>query len=426
MAQNYMGSNNINLLEPQGQFGSRLQNGQDSASERYIFTFLNPLTRLLYPEADEAILTYLDDDGTRVEPEYYVPILPFILINGVSGIGTGFSCTIPSYNPKTVVEYLRRKLTGVTTADIEFIPYYEGFKGTVRKLVENKYLIKGVYHKTGEDKIRITELPIGTATMQYTTFLETLMDGSTDKAGKKIPPTIKDFVSICTEVSIDFTVYLPKGKLQELEAVVDETTGCNGIEKMLKLATTVSSTNMHMFSQDIRLTKYNTIDEIIEAFYGVRIDAYHKRKAYLIRNMEDLLVKLSNRARYIQYNLESKIDLRRKSAPQVTEILSGFDFTQIDGDYKYLIKMPMDSVTLEHAANIMKEKEVTEQSLEELKVTPVERIWLDELTVFEKEYDKYKAKREEIQAGGPVKKSASGSSSSGGAKKVVLKKRTTA
>ena len=57
MAQNFVGSNNINLLEPNGQFGTRLQGGDDSASERYIFTQLNPLTRYIFPEADDSVLT---------------------------------------------------------------------------------------------------------------------------------------------------------------------------------------------------------------------------------------------------------------------------------------------------------------------------------------------------------------------------------
>ena len=98
MAQNYMGSNNINLLQPNGQFGTRLHGGDDSASERYIFTQLNPLTRYIFPELDDPVLNYLNDDGTMVEPGFYVPIIPFALVNGISGIGTGFSCNIPAFN----------------------------------------------------------------------------------------------------------------------------------------------------------------------------------------------------------------------------------------------------------------------------------------------------------------------------------------
>jgi len=167
-------------LEPNGQFGTRLHGGDDSASERYIFTLLNKMTRSIFPEADDAVLAYLDDDGTLVEPEYYVPIIPFALMNGISGIGTGFSCNIPSYNPQQIIECLRAKLKNCEY-NTEFVPYYEGFKGTIRKVEDNKYLVKGKYEKVGTDKIRISELPIGTWTMSYTSFLEGLMDGSTKK-----------------------------------------------------------------------------------------------------------------------------------------------------------------------------------------------------------------------------------------------------
>jgi len=400
MAQNFVGSNNINLLEPNGQFGTRLQGGQDSASERYIFTLLNPLTRALFPEADDAVLTYLNDDGTMVEPEYYVPILPFALVNGISGIGTGFSCNIEPYNPKQLIQYLRNKLQNHANA-MEFVPYYEGFSGIVSKIADNKFLIKGKYEKVGEDKIRITELPVGTWTMPYTAFLETLMDGTAvDKTGKKIAPTIKDFTSVSTEVTVDFTIVFPKDKLEELEASVDAN-GCNGVMKTLKLFTTVSTTNMHMFNSECKLHKYGTVEEIIDDFYGVRMGLYQKRKDHLIEAMSHKLVKLSNRARYIQETLKGTIDLRKKTAQQVTDLLTSMNFALIDGDFKYLIKMPMDSVTEENVANIMKEKADTETELATLKATTLETMWLRELETLETEYDTYKKKRETIQAGQP-------------------------
>lgn len=408
MAQNFVGSNNINLLEPNGQFGTRLAGGEDSASERYIFTQLNSLTRSLFPEADDAVLNYLDDDGSIVEPEYYVPIIPFALVNGISGIGTGFSCKIAPYNPKQLIEYLKLKLQNQSTGNIEFIPYYEGFRGIIRKLEEQKYLIKGLYRKIGEDKIQITELPVGTWTMPYTSFLESLMDGATvDKNGKKIPPSIKDFTSICTEVNVDFTVVFPKGKLDELETAVDAN-GCNGVEKLLKLFTTISNTNMHMFNPEFKLHKYNSVEEIIDDFYGVRIKLYQKRKEYQVADMERKLVKLSNRARYIQDNLSGTIDLRRKSAVQVTDMLTTMNYATIDGDFKYLIKMPMDSVTQENVANIMKEKQETETELAVLKSTSVEKMWIRELETLEHEYDAYKVKRERIQSGGASKTAGGG------------------
>jgi DNA topoisomerase-2 len=422
MAQTFVGSNNINLLEPNGQFGTRLSGGDDSASERYIFTQLNTLTRALFPEADDAVLKYLNDDGTLVEPEYYVPILPFVLVNGITGIGTGFSCSIPSYHPKQIISYLRGMLRGAGAASAagstaEFVPYYEGFKGSVVKIADQKYLIRGLYEKTGEDKIRITELPVGTWTMPYTTFLEGLLDGGVDKNGKKIPPSIRDMTSVCTEVAVDITVVFPKGVLVELEAAVDASTGVNGVEKMLKLTTTVSSTNMHLFDQHIKLRKYESVEEIIGEFYGIRMAVYQKRKDYLIADLQKLLVKLSNRAQYIMCCLEGSVDLRKKTAEQVNALLESKSFSKIDGDYKYLIKMPMDSVTTENVAHILKEKETAEQDLLKLQTTTLEQMWLAELDVLEKEYDVYKTRREQLQQkgasnGGSSKKE--GSKSKGG------------
>ena len=415
MAQNYVGSNNINLLEPLGQFGTRLQGGDDSASERYIFTHLNTLTRCIFPEADDNVLNYLDDDGTMIEPEFYVPIIPFALINGISGIGTGFSCNINSYNPKTIIQYLKEQLkrsqqqsssssssSGTSPLPTpEFVPYYEGFSGSVSKIAEHKYLVKGKYQKMGDDKIRITELPVGTWTMPYTSFLETLMDGtSVDKNGKRIPPSIRDFTSVSTEVSVDFTVIFPKDVLDDLEKTLDQSTGINGVEKLLKLTTTVTNTNMHMFNAKFKLQKYANVEEIIDEFYTVRILMYQKRKQYMIDAIEKKLVKLSNRARYIQETLTSVIDLRRKSATQVVELLTSMKFAKIEDDFKYLVKMPMDSVTEENVRDIMTEKTNTENELQVLKATSVEKMWLDELDTLEKEYDKYKVKRERIQAAG--------------------------
>ena len=399
MAQTFVGSNNINLLEPNGQFGTRLQGGDDSASERYIFTQLNPLTRKIFPELDDAVLKYINDDGLLVEPEFYAPIIPFALINGISGIGTGFSSSIPAYNPKDVVQYLKAKLTKVEYTGGEFIPYYEGFRGTIRKISDNKYLVKGLYNKIGEDKIRITELPVGTWTMPYITFLEGLLDGGVDKAGKKIPPSIKDFTSLCTEVSIDITVVFPKGRLTELEQAVDATTGVNDLEKMMKLTTSLSTTNMHMFNHEFKLHKYITVEEMMDDFYGVRLDIYGKRKAALIKDMQKKLMKLSNRARYILETLDGVVDLRRKNAQQVSELMEARKFDKLEGDYKYLIKMPMDSVTQENVQNILKEKEETEKELSILTATTLEKMWLSELDEFEREYGVYKKRREQIQSG---------------------------
>ena len=112
MAQDYVSANNVNYLEPIGQFGSRLMGGDDAAQSRYIFTKLSPITRLIFKEEDDCLCKYLDDDGFSIEPEFYFPIFPTILGNGASGIGTGFSTDIPKFNPIDICNYIEAKIKG--------------------------------------------------------------------------------------------------------------------------------------------------------------------------------------------------------------------------------------------------------------------------------------------------------------------------
>ena len=407
MAQDYVGSNNVNLLEPKGQFGTRLQSsGSDHASERYIFTNLTPgVTRALFPVNDDAILHYLDDDGFKIEPQFYIPILPFVLFNGIKGIGTGFSTSIEPHNPLDILTYIRHRLSGDDTdapPTTDFIPYYEGFIGTVTRLTTNKYLIKGCYEvvpsDAGRTTVRITELPIGMATDPYKEILETMAEGSVTKDGKKIDPVIRDFVNVSTDKVVNISVIFPKGEIDKLEADVDAN-GINGLERLLKLTTTVSNTNMHLFRADLKLHKYGSIVEIIDDFMTVRLDYYDRRKKYLIAELEALLVRLSNRARYIQYCLADKIDLRKKSDDAIDALLGEHGFVEIDDSFDYLIKMPMNSVSIENVERILREEADKRIELEALRRKALSEIWLDELAVFEKVYDKYRTVRDNTQKG---------------------------
>ncbi len=395
MAQNFVGSNNINLLMPNGQFGTRLQGGDDSASERYIFTMLNPLTRYIFPEADDHILSYINDDGTIVEPENYVPIIPFALVNGIKGIGTGFSCSVPPYNPVELIAYLRDLLvTGETARDL--MPYYEGFKGRIQKIESDKYLIRGIYERTGVDTVNVLELPVGKWTMAYTHMLEEMMDGTVDKAGKKVPAVIKEFTSLCTEVAVHFAITFPKGVLDGLMNDRDAH-GVDGVEKLLKLTTTIKTSNIHMFDENSRLKKFENVDELIFDYYPVRLAAYQKRKDYLVAALQQRMLVLSNKARYIEYNLIDKIDLRRKTATAVDTMLDGFQFDRVDDEFKYLVKMPMDSVTIENVDKLRKERDETKVELDALIATSLEQMWLKELDELEREYAVYKQSRVDLQ-----------------------------
>jgi DNA topoisomerase-2 len=402
MAQNFVGSNNINLLVPSGQFGTRLQGGNDSASERYIFTYLNKVTRLIYPIKDDAILDYLNDDGIPVEPIFYAPIIPMVLVNGTKGIGTGFSTEILCYNPKDIIDYLKEKLLKNKKNEPfqfnkEFLPFYQGFTGSIQKIedskekdkdkevIHKKFLIKGKYVKLATDKIRVTELPVGYWTDDFKEYLEKCIDPGNDKDGKKIIPLIKDYDDLSKDTTIDFIIYFVKGKLEELEQVKSDY-GCNGIEKLLKLYSTSSTSNMHLFDEKDKLKKYDSVEKIIDDYFIVRLDLFQKRKDYEILELEKDLALLSNKTKFIQENLDGTIDLRKKKREEIIKILElkGYPILEQDLEYKYLVKMPMDSVTEEHVEKMNKDCLYKKMELEEIKNTSIYDRWLNELELLSK------------------------------------------
>ncbi len=404
MAQNFVGSNNINLFMPNGQFGTRLQGGKDSASERYIFTCLNKITRTIFPIVDDNILNYLNDDGLLVEPIFYAPIIPMILVNGSKGIGTGFSTDIMCYDPIQIINYLKFKLNNKDDIDnnsmnnFEFIPYYEGFNGTIEKMNEGKFLIKGLYEKIATDKIRVTELPIGYWTEDFKELLETLIEPGNDKEGKKITPIIKDYDDMSKDTNVDFTITFNKGKLEELEKnKIDN--GCNGVEKILKLFTTNTTSNMHLFNADDKLKKYTSVVEIIDDYFDTRLKLYQTRKDYLINALEKELVILSNKAKYITEVLNGTIDLRKKKYDDVVLMLTEKDYYKENDDYKYLTKMPMDSVTEENVDKLMKDHKNKLTELENIKNTTIHQLWSGELDTLKEQYSEYRVQRQKNMNG---------------------------
>jgi DNA topoisomerase-2 len=420
MAQNFVGSNNINLFEPNGQFGSRLQAGADSASERYIFTQLNKLTRLIYRNEDDAILTYLDDDGQSVEPIYYVPIIPMVLVNGTKGIGTGFSTEVMCYNPAQIIAYIKHKLIAAsssTTLAPTIEPFYKNFKGTIRRVSDTRYLFKGCYTILDEKKIRITELPIGTWTDNYKKILENLIEPSAAVAGDKgkdkdghanSAPIVKEYNDMSTDTHVDITVTMAANIIKTYSEKATEFE-CNMLEKVLGLYTTQSTTNMNLFDSKEKLIKYSSAEEIVDSYSITRLEFYVKRKDALIAALRKELMVLSNRARYITELLEDTIDLRRKTNKQLVELLKERKYDSMDaqsGDdkgedessstssgqgqgYKYLLKLPMDSVSEENVKKLLNEKEKKEAELSELTSKTVEQMWLKDLEELEVEYNKF-------------------------------------
>jgi DNA topoisomerase-2 len=388
MAQNFVGSNNINLFEPNGQFGTRIQAGRDAASERYIFTQLNAITRLIYRAEDDAVLEYLDDDGQLVEPTFYAPIVPMILINGTKGIGTGFSTDIMCHNPLQVIDHIGNMLLKKPESEWGPIePYYRGFKGTIIALAApGKFLVKGLHTVDAAKKqVRVTELPVGHWTEDFKKHLESLIESG----------AIKDYVDMSTDTVVDFTITFPAtADFGALAATVDHGC-CTAVEKLLKLYTTESTSNMHLFDSQDQLKKYGNVRDIVRDYYATRLVLYGKRKTHQLAAMAAELLILTNKARYIQELLDGSIDLRRKRGDELVAMLQTKGYDQVEGDqqYKYLLKLPMDSVSDENVQKLLKEKGLKESYHAVLQGTSIEQLWLADLAELRAEYVKQEENR---------------------------------
>ena len=401
LAQNFVGSNNVNLFLPLGQFGTRLQGGKDSGEPRYIFTRMSPIAYAIFPEADQGTLNYLNDDGVLVEPEFYAPIIPMVLVNGSHGIGTGYSSDVPCYNPSQIIDFVRCRLKANPVLP-DLIPYYHGFKGNVSSIGDGKYLYKGVYMVEGNDTVRVTELPVGVWTQDYKNMLEEMLapppkDKDDKKKAKSVEQYLKDYKDNSTDVSVDFTLIFHKGKLEQLVSTQNKD-GVNDLERMFKLTSTESTSNMHLFNEKQQIKKYETPQAIIDDFMGVRMEHYTKRKANLIIELEREYVKYSNQARYIKETCDDVIDIRKKKQDVVTALLIEHKYNMIDGDdrFKYLIDMPMSSLIEENIARLNKKAGDAAAELERIKNMTETEMWLTDLDTLDAELAKfYKARVED-------------------------------
>jgi DNA topoisomerase-2 len=371
MAQDFVGTNNIPLFVPAGQFGTRLLGGSDAASERYIFTCLQKITKYIFHKDDINILSYLEEDGLQIEPTYYVPILPMILINGSKGIGTGFSTEIYPYHPLQIIENLQSRLkhkedkNGIVNEN-HWIPYFEGFQGKVIPLTNQKFLIKGCFEKISNQKICIQELPIGTWIIPYKEFLEQLVIDKKDM--------IKDIIDQSTDSVVMFTIQFQNEQLEKLED--------SEIERIFKLTSTISTTNMHLFDSHLKLKKYESIDDIIDEFYERRLSFYDKRKSYLLSSLKEELIYLQNKVSFLTELLNHTIDLRNKPNVEIEKILTEKNYKMINNDihYSYLVNMPMNSVSSENKDKLIDLKNKKKMEYDLINKKTIYELWNDDLS----------------------------------------------
>lgn len=396
LSQNFVGSNNINLLKPNGQFGTRLMGGADAASPRYIHTELNKIIDYIYPKQDFPLLEYNNDDGIIVEPKYYIPIIPMVLVNGMKGIGTGFSTNIPQYNPIEIINNVLHKIKKQPYKSID--PWYNNFKGTIEKLTNKTYITKGVYNIISENTLEITELPIGTWTQNYKDFLDSILY---DKS-KKQKFYIKDYVDHSSDTIVKFVITVNDSSILK-NITCNLKKNIDSIEEKFKLYTTKNTniTNIHLYNSNGTIEKYNTIYKIFDQHYNIRYKLYVDRKDYELNKIKNELCILKNKMKFITDVINDNIVIHRNKKENIINKLIELNYNMVidklvidnkeyvDNGYNYLINMPLYNFTDEKIKELEGNIKDYEKQYNELYNSSIEDIWSKELCKLKEEYKKF-------------------------------------
>jgi DNA topoisomerase-2 len=376
MAQNFIGTNNINLLFPDGNFGSRLSQGKDAASPRYIFTRLETITPLIFNKDDTPLLNMLNDDGQQIEPEWYIPVIPMILVNGCEGIGTGYSTYIPPFNPKDIIANIKHYLNGNSVCTMK--PYFRGFEGEVVELENGAYMTRGIWEKISDKQIVIKELPVGTAVTSYKEFLESLIENNSSKAdtNKKKTHFLKDVINKTVDENTGISFLVEFKDSSYLSKLIES----NTLDKELKLTKSFNINNMYLFDDNLVPIKYKTSTDILLDFCDIRLEFYGKRRDYLINKLTEELKYLQSKVRFISEYINGVIQINNKPRQEIVDMLNqhGFPMYQDEG-YDYLIKMPIISLTQEKIIELQNQTSNKQQELSRITNKTPKDMWMEDL-----------------------------------------------
>jgi DNA topoisomerase-2 len=381
MAQDFVGANNINLLRPNGQFGTRQHGGKDAGQPRYIYTLLSNLSTKIFIKEDGNVLKYLNDDGLDIEPEYYMPIIPTILVNGALGIGTGFSTNIPCYNPKDIIVILKRIMEEEDVSEVEMVPWYNGFNGSIEK-INGKYFSRGRFAKASATKIEITELPIGTWTFDFKCLLEDMLD--------KFPLEIKGYENNSSTTTIKFMISFANSDVVDKYLRV-ESNGLTKFENDFKLSTSkpLGTTNMYAFNSKCIIEKYDSPVAIIQQFYNVRLEYYQKRKDFLTSKLKYDLDILKNKIRFIKAVVNEEIILHKLKKSELEKRLETDEYMKHENNYDYITRIPIYNLTTDKVEDFENDIKKADQKYNDVMAKDIKDTWKEELEALSNILDKH-------------------------------------
>lgn len=402
MAQQFVGTNNINLLYPLGNFGTRNQGGKDSAATRYIFTYGNTILDKIFRKEDQVILKNRIEENEIIEPYNYYSIIPMPLINGAVGIGTGYSTKIPQFNPLDVIDNLINLIEKEELLK-PLRPWYYGFNGLIKKITQKgqtNFISIGkckINNSMRNGKIIISELPVGTWTEDYVNDIKRkiIADKANEKADKE-EVIFKDIENKSSPDDVNITLTVSPTFIQDYQRnLYDENNNYINIDgqdisiqllQKLKLITPLNITNMYLYDFDGKIKKYETPEDVIIDFFNNRQIKYIERKKIYIQILENELNLLKWRIKFIEDYLNRVVIVERKKKIEVIKQLEDLQYPKLDIDYKsenksynYITDIKLFDLTEEKLKELNDKFETKLKELEEYKKTKSLNIWKKEL-----------------------------------------------
>lgn len=359
MAQKF--KNSLPLLEGIGQFGSL--RSPSAGAPRYISGKLHPNFRLIYQDFE--LLNNKIEEGEEIEPEFFLPIVPTVILNGSSGIAVGFATNILNRNPKDVVDACLAVLTDKKMKTLS--PWLSEFTGSFTRDPQNPntWKISGSYQVVNSTTVKVTEIPPSFTYERYEEWLNALVEKRIivdyeDNSSDKIEYILKFQRAILKD-------YVSKGKLDALLKIHSQET---------ENLTTIDETG--------KLKIFDRAEDIVTHFVNVRLSYYDKRKDYLLAKLGRELLVISNRARFIKDIIEGKLKINNVPRETIIDYLTKNKYDQVDGSFGYLLGMAIYTLTKEKFEELLKQKADKEAEVEVIKKTAPKDMYIKDLEKLKK------------------------------------------
>lgn len=359
LAQNFPGSNNIPLLVREGNFGTRFDS--EASAARYIYTHGSKEFFELFNKDDTFILEQQSFEGTPIEPVFFVPSLPLLLVNGSSGVSSGFAQQILPRNPKDIKKYLQVKLTGKGKSP-KLIPWFSGFDGKVQQgITDKQWEIRGVVTRESANRVKISEIPVGIGLIDYIKVLDKLED---DKV-------IQSYKDMSEDNKFLFEVRIASKDLKEMSE--DE------LLNKLKLIKRVSE-NFTCMSEENKIIVFDSPEEVFNHYIQVKLKYLNKRKEYKLQEfLKDITLEESRFAFINAIVTDTLIVNKRKKKDIEADLPNIPGIITQSGNYDYLLNMSIHSLTSERLDRLTKSIKELKSQHKALEKTKIEDIWLEEL-----------------------------------------------